>query len=169
MLEYRVSAKRIDSHRSVASTKDAEIILDTDIKGRSVAFNPAQLFLAAIAACMIKGIERVMYGLLVDAVAFGKCPQARLTILYCSTDRLCRRGARTHHQNAGLNTLMRFGNDHKHAPVADRDLDPVFKPTDPKLTRAVSQISSRRALTAIRSKELNGRLVKISIRRRTIA
>lgn len=59
MLEYRVSAKRIDSHGSVASTKDAEIILDTDISGRPDAFNPAELFLAAIAACMIKGIERV--------------------------------------------------------------------------------------------------------------
>ena len=59
MLEYRVSAKRIDPHGSVASTKDAEIILDTDIKGRPDAFNPAELFLAAIAACMIKGIERV--------------------------------------------------------------------------------------------------------------
>lgn len=59
MLEYRVSAKRIDSHGGVASTKDAEIILDTDIEGRPDAFNPAELFLAAIAACMIKGIERV--------------------------------------------------------------------------------------------------------------
>jgi uncharacterized OsmC-like protein len=59
MLEYRVSARRIDSHGSIASTKDAEIILDTGIKGRREAFNPAELFLAAIAACMIKGIERV--------------------------------------------------------------------------------------------------------------
>jgi uncharacterized OsmC-like protein len=59
MLEYRVSARRIDSHGSVASTKDAEIVLDTDIGGRADAFNPAELFLAAIAACMIKGIERV--------------------------------------------------------------------------------------------------------------
>ena len=59
MLEYRVSANRIDSHGSVASTKDAQIVLDTDIKGRPDAFNPAELFLAAIAACMIKGIERV--------------------------------------------------------------------------------------------------------------
>ena len=58
-LEYRVSAKRIDSHGSVASTKDAEIILDTNVDGRPDAFNPAELFLAAIAACMIKGIERV--------------------------------------------------------------------------------------------------------------
>ena len=59
LLEYRVSARRIDSHGSVASTKEAEIILDTDIMGRPDAFNPAELFLAAIAACMIKGIERV--------------------------------------------------------------------------------------------------------------
>ncbi len=58
-MEYRVSARRIDSHGSVASTKEAEIALDTDIKGRPDAFNPAELFLAAIAACMIKGIERV--------------------------------------------------------------------------------------------------------------
>jgi uncharacterized OsmC-like protein len=58
-LEYRVSARRIDAHSSVAAAKDAEVILDTDIKGRSDAFNPAELFLAAIAACMIKGIERV--------------------------------------------------------------------------------------------------------------
>ena len=59
MLEYRVSARRKDAHGSVASTKDAEIILDTDVGGRPDAFNPAELFLAAIAACMIKGIERV--------------------------------------------------------------------------------------------------------------
>jgi uncharacterized OsmC-like protein len=59
MLEYRVSARRIDAHGSVASTKEAEVLLDTDIKGRPDAFNPAELFLAAIAACMIKGIERV--------------------------------------------------------------------------------------------------------------
>jgi hypothetical protein len=29
----------------------------------------------------------------IDAVAVGDLPQARLTILYCSTDRLSRRGA----------------------------------------------------------------------------
>lgn len=60
MLEYRVSARRIDSHGSIASTKNAEVILDTDIGGRPDAFNPAELFLASIAACMIKGIERVI-------------------------------------------------------------------------------------------------------------
>lgn len=60
MLEYRVSARRQDSHGSLATTKGAEIILDTDVKGRSDAFNPAELLLAALAACMIKGVERVM-------------------------------------------------------------------------------------------------------------
>ncbi|MDP2331348.1 MAG: OsmC family protein [Reyranella sp.] len=59
MLEYRVGARRIDAHGSIASAKEAEIILDTDVGGRPDAFNPAELFLAAIAACMIKGIERV--------------------------------------------------------------------------------------------------------------
>lgn len=59
MLEYTVSARRIDAHGSEASTKQATITLDTDINGRPDAFNPAELFLAAIAACMIKGIERV--------------------------------------------------------------------------------------------------------------
>ena len=59
MLEYRVAARRIDAQGSVATTKDAEIVLDTALKGRSDAFNPAELLLAAVAACMIKGIERV--------------------------------------------------------------------------------------------------------------
>lgn len=59
MLEYSVQARRIDDHGSLATTKQAEITLDTDIKGREDAFNPAELFLAAVAACMIKGIERV--------------------------------------------------------------------------------------------------------------
>ncbi|ADG10913.1 OsmC family peroxiredoxin [Caulobacter segnis] len=59
MLEYRVTARRVDQHGSVAEAKAAEVVLDTDLAGRQDAFNPAELFLAAIAACMIKGIERV--------------------------------------------------------------------------------------------------------------
>ena len=59
MLEYNVVAKRTDAHGSLARCKDAEVRLDTDVKGRPDAFNPAELFLAAIAACMIKDIERV--------------------------------------------------------------------------------------------------------------
>jgi uncharacterized OsmC-like protein len=59
MLEYTVTARRVDAHGSLAATKSAEIVLDTDVSGRADAFNPAELFLASIAACMIKGIERV--------------------------------------------------------------------------------------------------------------
>jgi len=59
MLSYKVTAERIDAHGSRARTKQAELLLDTDVAGRQDAFNPAELFLAAIAACMVKGIERV--------------------------------------------------------------------------------------------------------------
>lgn len=59
MLEYRVGARRVDAHGAVATTKQAEIVLDTDLAGRPDAFNPAELLLAAVAACMLKGIERV--------------------------------------------------------------------------------------------------------------
>ncbi len=60
MLEYHVAARRIDAHGAVATAKAAEIALDTDLSGRQDALNPAELLLAAIAACMLKGIERVM-------------------------------------------------------------------------------------------------------------
>lgn len=59
MLEYSVSARRVDRHGSEATTKNATVALDTDVNGRPDAFNPAELLLAAVAACMIKGIERV--------------------------------------------------------------------------------------------------------------
>jgi uncharacterized OsmC-like protein len=58
-MEFRVSAKRLDAHGALAACKDASITLDTDLAGRRDAFNPAELLLAALAACMIKGIERV--------------------------------------------------------------------------------------------------------------
>jgi uncharacterized OsmC-like protein len=59
MLEYSVSARRIDEHGSEATAKQATIAIDTDVKGRSDAFNPAELLLASIAACLLKGAERV--------------------------------------------------------------------------------------------------------------
>ena len=58
-LEYSVDASRVDAHGSIAKCKGAEIVLDTDLAGRADAFNPAELLLAALAACMLKGIERV--------------------------------------------------------------------------------------------------------------
>lgn len=60
MLEYKVTARQQNAHGSLARCKDAEITLDTDVRGRTDAFNPAELLLAALAACMIKGIERVV-------------------------------------------------------------------------------------------------------------
>jgi uncharacterized OsmC-like protein len=59
MLEYRVAARRLDAHGSLATAKDATLTMDTDLANRRDAFNPAELLLASIAACMIKGIERV--------------------------------------------------------------------------------------------------------------
>lgn len=59
MLEYRVTARRIDSHGSEATTKSARLVLDTDMAGRIDAFNPAEMLLASLAACLLKGAERV--------------------------------------------------------------------------------------------------------------
>jgi len=56
---YSLSARRVDSHGSLAMVKSAEIVLDTDLAGRDDAMNPVELLLAALAACIIKGIERV--------------------------------------------------------------------------------------------------------------
>lgn len=58
-LEYTVTGYRVDAHGSIVKCKDAEVVLDTDLSGRADALNPAELLLAALAACMIKSIERV--------------------------------------------------------------------------------------------------------------
>jgi uncharacterized OsmC-like protein len=60
MIEYRVQARRIDGHGSLARAKEAEVVLDTDLFGRRDAMNPVELLLSALAACMLKGIERVV-------------------------------------------------------------------------------------------------------------
>ena len=59
-LQFDVAARRLSAHASQASCKRATIALDTDMAGNLDAFNPAELLLAALAACMIKGIERVV-------------------------------------------------------------------------------------------------------------
>lgn len=58
-MQFRVSARRQDARGSLARCKSAAIALDTSLSGRADAFNPAELLLAALGACMIKGIERV--------------------------------------------------------------------------------------------------------------
>ncbi|MGW8307421.1 MAG: OsmC family protein [Achromobacter pulmonis] len=59
-LTFDVLSVRLSAHASQAQCKLATITLDTDLAGNSQAFNPAELLLAALSACMIKGIERVL-------------------------------------------------------------------------------------------------------------
>ena len=59
-MDYHVTARRIDSHGSEAMTKEARIVLDTDMAGRLDAFNPAEMLLASLAACILKGSERII-------------------------------------------------------------------------------------------------------------
>ena len=58
-MEFDVVSVRLSAQASEARCKDALITLDTDMAGNRQAFNPAELLLAALSACMIKGIERV--------------------------------------------------------------------------------------------------------------
>lgn len=59
MLECAITATRIDAHGSRVQCKDAELVIDTDLKGRHDALNPAELLLAAVAACILKNMERI--------------------------------------------------------------------------------------------------------------
>ena len=59
-MQFDVVSVRLGPRASQARCKQATITLDTDWAGNPQAFNPAELLLAALSACMIKGIERVM-------------------------------------------------------------------------------------------------------------
>ena len=59
-LVFDVVSVRLSAQASQAHCKQATIALDTDMAGNPQAFNPAELLLAALSACMIKGIERVI-------------------------------------------------------------------------------------------------------------
>ena len=59
MMTFSLSAARTDSHGSVLSAKETELVIDTSMAGRTDALNPVELLLAALAACILKGIERV--------------------------------------------------------------------------------------------------------------
>jgi uncharacterized OsmC-like protein len=63
MLEYTIIARRTAPALATASSaraKTASLDLDTAPQGRLDAFNPAELLLTALAACMLKAIERVL-------------------------------------------------------------------------------------------------------------
>jgi hypothetical protein len=55
-LEFSVTARRVDVSGSLATCKDATLTLDTALAGRREALNAAELLLAALSACMIKGV-----------------------------------------------------------------------------------------------------------------
>lgn len=59
MMTFEVTANRIDSAGSLVHSKQSELIIDTGLAGRPDALNPVELLLAALSACIIKGIERV--------------------------------------------------------------------------------------------------------------
>ena len=58
MLHYAITARRIDARGSISGVRDAQVSLDTSLEGRDDALNPVELLLSALAACMIKGVER---------------------------------------------------------------------------------------------------------------
>jgi uncharacterized OsmC-like protein len=58
-MRFHVETVRLDAHGSQARCKQAVITLDTDLAGNPNAFNPAELLLAALSACIVKGIERI--------------------------------------------------------------------------------------------------------------
>ena len=59
MLKYEITARRVDAHGSLARCNQAQLVIDTDLKVRADAFNPAELLPAAVAACILKNMERV--------------------------------------------------------------------------------------------------------------
>jgi uncharacterized OsmC-like protein len=58
-MKYTVNAWRMDETGSRATAHGADVALGTDLAGRPDAMNPVELLLSALAACMIKGVERV--------------------------------------------------------------------------------------------------------------
>lgn len=59
-MKYELRAWRVDDVGSRATAHGAEVALGTDLAGRPEAMNPVELLLSALAACMIKGAERVL-------------------------------------------------------------------------------------------------------------
>ena len=59
-MQYDITARRLDETGSLATAHGAEVRLATDTEGRKDALNPVELLLSALAACMIKGAERVL-------------------------------------------------------------------------------------------------------------
>lgn len=87
-MQYEVSARRLDASGSLAASHGAEVRLATDMEGRKEALNPVELLLSALAACMIKGAERVsptlrfqLDGMSVSLVADRQDAPSKLTAI----------------------------------------------------------------------------------------
>lgn len=58
ILNFSLSATRLSSQQSVATSHGVELNLDTSVTGNPEALTPIELLLSAQAACFIKGVER---------------------------------------------------------------------------------------------------------------
>lgn len=114
MMTFEVTAQRIDDRGSLVSAKQSELVIDTGMAGRPDALNPVELLLAALSACIIKGIERVAPTLdlnfdsvHVELTAHRPTDEARITdISYLITV-----GTQADHNKLELlhKNLMKFG------------------------------------------------------------
>lgn len=58
-MTFAVSAVKRDSQGTIARAKETSLELDTSASGRTDAFNPVELLLASLSACIVKGVDRV--------------------------------------------------------------------------------------------------------------
>ena len=86
LMTFELQAHRIDASGSLVSAKETSLVIDTSATGRPDALNPVELLLAALAACLLKGIERVAEplaldykGVRVELVAHRKTDEALVT------------------------------------------------------------------------------------------
>jgi len=66
MTSFTLRASRTDAHLSHAYNQHTSVALGTDMEGNLDALNPMEMLMAALAACMIKGTNRLMPLLPID-------------------------------------------------------------------------------------------------------
>jgi uncharacterized OsmC-like protein len=66
LMTFELQASRLNEQGSLVRAKETSLVIDTSAKGRTDALNPVELLLAALAACLLKGIERVAEPLALD-------------------------------------------------------------------------------------------------------
>lgn len=84
-MTFNLQANRTDDSGSVVTAKQTSLVIDTSQASRPDALNPVELLLAALAACIIKGIDRVADTLaihfdsvLVELIAHRPIDEARI-------------------------------------------------------------------------------------------